>query len=112
MPNQLSPLVEGRIIAFALGHPRSRSEEPPRCAGSAGAASSSPTNGVWRCLRRQGAQHSPTATLPRRRLRRPLRAPPDPSPSATSRPSVRASSWPWTPSTSAACRGRRERSGS
>jgi transposase len=55
MPQQLSPLVEGRIVAFALGHP---GYGPRRIAGELrqarwGAIAVS-HNGVWRCLRRHG----------------------------------------------------------
>ena len=55
MPNQLSPLVEQRIVAFALGHPglgprRIAAElARPRWAGLLVSA-----NGVWLCLRRHG----------------------------------------------------------
>ncbi len=55
MPNQLSPLVEQRIIAFALGQPglgprRIAAElARPRWGGLLVSA-----NGVWRCLRRHG----------------------------------------------------------
>lgn len=55
MPNQLSPLVEQRIVAFALGHPglgprRVAAEfARPRWGGIVVSA-----NGVWRCLRRHG----------------------------------------------------------
>jgi transposase len=55
MPNQLSPLLEQRIVAFALGHPglgpRRIAAElgRPRWGGIAVSA-----NGVWRCLRRHG----------------------------------------------------------
>jgi len=55
MPNQLSPLVEGRIVAFALGHPglgpkRIAAElRKPRWGGLVVSY-----NGVWRCLRRHG----------------------------------------------------------
>jgi transposase InsO family protein len=55
MPNQLSPLVEQRIVAFALGHPglgprRIAAElARPRWGGLVVSA-----NGVWRCLRRHG----------------------------------------------------------
>jgi transposase InsO family protein len=55
MPNQLSLLVEERIVAFALGHPglgpkRIASElRRPRWGGIVVSA-----NGVWRCLRRHG----------------------------------------------------------
>src|SRR5207237_2702458 len=55
MPNQLSPLVEQRIVAFALGHaglgPRRIAAElaRPRWGGIVVSA-----NGVWRCLRRHG----------------------------------------------------------
>jgi len=55
MPNQLSPLVEQRIVAFALGHPglgpRRIAAElgRPRWGGLVVSA-----NGVWRCLRRHG----------------------------------------------------------
>ena len=55
MPNQLSPLVEQRIVAFALGHPglgprRIAAElARPRWGGLLVSA-----NGVWRCLRRHG----------------------------------------------------------
>src|SRR6266516_251598 len=55
MPNQLSPLLEQRIVAFALGHPglgprRIAAElARPRWGGLSVSA-----NGVWRCLRRHG----------------------------------------------------------
>ncbi len=55
MPNQLSPLVEERIVAFALGHPglgprRIAAElARPRWGGILVSH-----NGVWRCLRRHG----------------------------------------------------------
>jgi transposase InsO family protein len=55
MPNQLSPLVEERIVAFALGHPglgprRIAAElARPRWGGLAVSH-----NGVWRCLCRHG----------------------------------------------------------
>src|SRR6266545_2959472 len=55
MPNQLSLLVEERIVAFALGHPglgprRVASElRRPRWGGIVVSA-----NGVWLCLRRHG----------------------------------------------------------
>lgn len=55
MPNQLSPLVEQRIVAFALGHP---GLGPARIAAElrkqrwGGLVVSH--NGVWRCLRRHG----------------------------------------------------------
>jgi len=55
MPNQLSPLVEERIVAFALGHPglgprRIAAElARPRWGGLRVSH-----NGVWRCLRRHG----------------------------------------------------------
>jgi transposase InsO family protein len=55
MPNQLSLLVEERIVAFALGHPglgpkRVASElARPKWGGIVVSA-----NGVWRCLRRHG----------------------------------------------------------
>ena len=56
MPNQLSPLVEERIVAFALGHPglgprRIAAElARPRWGGMLVSH-----NGVWRCLRRHGS---------------------------------------------------------
>jgi transposase InsO family protein len=55
MPQQLSPFVEERIVAFALGHPgfgprRIGSElRQPRWGGIVVSH-----NGVWRCLRRHG----------------------------------------------------------
>jgi transposase InsO family protein len=55
MPNQLSPLLEERIVAFALGHP---GLGPKRIAAElarerwGGLLVSH--NGVWRCLRRHG----------------------------------------------------------
>ena len=45
LPNQLSPFVEERIVAFALGHP---GFGPRRIAIVVS------HNGVWRCLRRHG----------------------------------------------------------
>jgi transposase InsO family protein len=55
LPNQLSPFLEERIVAFALGHP---GFGPRRIASElrnerwGGIVVSD--NGVWRCLRRQG----------------------------------------------------------
>ena len=55
MPQQLSPFVEERIVAYALGHP---GHGPRRIAGElrqerwGGIVVSH--NGVWRCLRRHG----------------------------------------------------------
>ena len=55
MPNQLSPLVEQRIVAFALGHP---GLGPRRIAAELGRPHWGgvivSANGVWRCLRRHG----------------------------------------------------------
>jgi transposase InsO family protein len=55
MPNQLSPLLEERIVAFALGHPglgpRRIAAELARTRWGGLAVSG---NGVWRCLRRHG----------------------------------------------------------
>jgi transposase InsO family protein len=55
MPNQLSPLVEERIVAFALGHPgfgpRRISSELRRLKWGGIVVSA---NGVWRCLCRHG----------------------------------------------------------
>jgi transposase InsO family protein len=55
MPQQLSPLVEERIVAFALGHPgfgprRIASELRQKRWGGIAVSH----NGVWRCLRRHG----------------------------------------------------------
>jgi transposase InsO family protein len=55
MPNQLSPLIEERIVAFALGHPglgprRIAAELARPCWGGLLVSH----NGVWRCLRRHG----------------------------------------------------------
>lgn len=55
MPNQLSPLLEQRIVAFALGHPGlgpKRIAAELRKARWGGLRVSH--NGVWRCLRRHG----------------------------------------------------------
>jgi transposase InsO family protein len=55
MPNQLAPLVEQRIVAFALGHPglgpRRIAAELARPRWGEIVVSH---NGVWRCLRRHG----------------------------------------------------------
>jgi transposase InsO family protein len=55
MPNQLSPLVEGRIVAFALGQP---GLGPKRIAAELGKQRWGGLvvshNGVWRCLKRHG----------------------------------------------------------
>jgi transposase len=55
LPNQLSPFVEERIVAFALGHP---GFGPRRIAGELGQERWGGIivshNGVWRCLRRHG----------------------------------------------------------
>jgi transposase InsO family protein len=55
LPNQLSPFVEQRIVAFALGHPgygprRIASELAKERWGGIVVSH----NGVWRCLRRHG----------------------------------------------------------
>ena len=55
MPNQFSPFVEERIVAFALGHPGygpRRIASELRKARWGGIVVSQ--NGVWRCLRRHG----------------------------------------------------------
>jgi transposase len=55
MPQQLSPFVEERIVAFALGHP---GYGPRRIASELGRERWGGIvvshNGVWRCLRRHG----------------------------------------------------------
>jgi hypothetical protein len=55
MANQTSPLVEQRVVAFALGHP---GLGPSRIAAWVGPAEMGAirlsTNGVWRVLRRHG----------------------------------------------------------
>jgi transposase InsO family protein len=55
MPNQLSAVVEQRIVAFALGHP---AHGPDRIAAELGRVKwgsiSVSANGVWRVLRRHG----------------------------------------------------------
>ena len=55
MPNQFSPLLEQRIVAFALGHP---GLGPRRVAAELARPNwgglSISANGVWRCLRRHG----------------------------------------------------------
>ena len=55
LPNQLSPFVEERIVAFALGHPgygpRQVASELRRERWGGIVVSH---NGVWRCLRRHG----------------------------------------------------------
>jgi transposase InsO family protein len=55
LPNQLSPFVEERIVAFALGHP---GYGPRRIAAELGRERWGGLvvshNGVWRCLRRDG----------------------------------------------------------
>jgi transposase InsO family protein len=55
LPNQLSPFVEERIVAFALGHP---GYGPRRIASELGRERWGGIvvshNGVWRCLRRHG----------------------------------------------------------
>jgi transposase InsO family protein len=55
LPNQLSPFVEERIVAFALGHPGFGSRRIASELGKerwGGLVVSH--NGVWRCLRRHG----------------------------------------------------------
>jgi transposase len=77
MANATSPLIERRVVAFALGHPgfgpaRIAAELAQPCWGGIQLSA----NGVWRVLRRHGLQTrargatgwSP-ATLPHRRLR-------------------------------------------
>jgi transposase InsO family protein len=55
LPNQLSPFIEERIVAFALGHP---GYGPRRIASELGRERWGGIvvshNGVWRCLRRHG----------------------------------------------------------
>jgi transposase len=55
LPNQLSPFIEQRIVAFALGHP---GFGPRRIASELGRERWGGIvvshNGVWRCLRRHG----------------------------------------------------------
>jgi hypothetical protein len=76
MPQQLSPFVEERIVAFALGHP---GYGPRRIAGQlarerwGGIVVSH--NGVWRCLRWHGLNTRGKAPLARRRVRGALPAP-------------------------------------
>jgi Winged helix-turn helix len=54
MANATSPLVEQRVIAFALGHPGfGRPASPPSSPNPNGGIQLS-TNGVWRVLRRHG----------------------------------------------------------
>ena len=93
MPNQLSVLVEERIVAFALGHPglgpkRIASElARPLWGGIVVSA-----NGVWRCLRRHGLnppKRSVSRSLPA--MRRPTSRPVRRRSSSTSRRSGRAS---------------------
>src|SRR5205823_536175 len=104
MPNQLSPLVEQRIVAFSLAHPgfgpRRISSELGRERWGGIVVSA---NGVWRCLCRHGLNrrakrlalvagyHAPTS----RRASQ--------SRSGTWRPSVRASWSVSTASSSAGC---------
>ena len=55
MPNQLSPLVEERIVAFALGHPGlGPAADRHRARAPALGRARRLANGVWRCLRRHG----------------------------------------------------------
>ena len=102
MPNQLSVVVEERIVAFALAHPglgprRIASElARPRWGGIVVSA-----NGVWRCLRRHGLNTRA------KRLSLPGTAPPtsrraSPSRSRTSRSSTQAS---WSGSTASTSAG-------
>jgi transposase len=75
MPNQLSPMIEERIVAFALGHPgfgprRIASELRRKRWGGLVVSH----NGVWRCLKRHGLPDESAALRPGRRLRRPVRA--------------------------------------
>ncbi len=76
LPNQLSPLVEERILAFALGHPGlgpkriAAQLRRPRWGGLVVSH-----NGVWGLPAPPRAQHPGQAALARRRLRRSLRAP-------------------------------------
>ena len=70
MPQQLSPFVEERIVAFALGHP---GYGPARIASElrqerwGGIVVSH--NGVWRCLRRNGLNTRAKRALADRGLR-------------------------------------------
>jgi transposase len=75
MPQQLSPFVEQRIVAFALGHP---GYGPRRIASELGQQRWGGIvvshNGVWRCLRR----HGPNTRLKRLSLVASHRAPHQP----------------------------------
>jgi transposase len=113
MPNQLSPLVEERIVAFSLGHP---GLGPRRIAAElarekwGGLAISA--NGIWRCLKRHGLNTR------RRRLslvagyRAPYEPPREPEPERHVSAERPASSSGSTASSSAACAAARAGSGS
>jgi hypothetical protein len=63
MANATSPLVEQRVVAFALGHPGfGPARSPPSSPGPSGAASSSPRTGCGGC-------YAATACHPRQALR-------------------------------------------
>ena len=107
MPNQTSPVIETRVLAFAIAHPglgpRRISSQPGL--GALGRHRHQPQRGpadpasAW-------AESTGRAPLVRGRLRRPAR------PRDISRSSVPASSWASTASTWAGSRARRSRSGS
>ena len=113
MPNQLSPLVEEPIVAFALGHP---GLGPARIAAElrrqrwGGLLVSH--NGVWRCLRRHGLNTRQQRLSLVAGYAAPTSRRAGQSPSGTWRRSARASSWAWTPSSWAGSPARRGRSGS
>jgi Helix-turn-helix domain len=103
MPNQLSPFVEQRIVAFALGHPGwARAGSRPSSRARAGAASSSLATGSGAACAGTGSTPAPSgsASSPatRPRTSRPLlrRA------SSMSRRSGRVS---WSPSTASSSGG-------
>ena len=113
MPNQLSAIVEERIVAFALAHPglgprRIASElARPHWGGIVVSA-----NGVWRCLRRHGLNTRAKRLSLVAGHRAPTSRRAIPSRSRTSRSGGRASWSASTASTSEGCAGPRVQSGS
>jgi transposase len=104
MPNQLSPLVEQRIVAFALAHPgfgpRRISAELGREKWGGLVVSA---NGVWRCLRRHGLNTRAKRLSLVAGYRAPTSRPASLRQSGTSRRRGRASWSASTASSSAAC---------
>ena len=113
-PNEIGPHLEQRIVAFSLAHPgmgpRRISAELAREKWGGLRISE---HGVWRVLRRVGLNTRTRRLALIARHRDPYeRAPSPPPPERHIDASKPGSSFRWTASSSAGCRGARARSGS